>query len=335
MYSVLIVDDTVENLDILTEVLKDEYNIKVAINGAMALKVAEKTLPDIILLDIMMPDMDGYEVCLRLKNNPLTTKIPVIFVTAKNQELDEIRGFALGAVDYITKPINSVIAKIRIRTHLALSDTKKNLEIEIKEKTKELYETRLEIIHKLSKAAEYRDDATGHHIERVSTYSYVIAKEYGLDESECETILNAAPMHDIGKIGIPDYILKKPGKLSYEEFDIIKKHPVIGSEIIGNTDNGLIRIAKIIALEHHEKWNGEGYPKGLKGEEINLYARITTVADVFDSLLSKRPYKDAWFPDKTIEWIKNQSGEHFDPKVINAFLRAIPELLKIHEKLKD
>ena len=178
---------------------------------------------DLAILDVMMPDMDGYEVCLRLKNNPLTTKIPVIFVTAKNQELDEIRGFALGAVDYITKPINSVIAKIRIRTHLALSDTKKNLEIEIKEKTKELYETRLEIIHKLSKAAEYRDDATGHHIERVSTYSYVIAKEYGLDESECETILNAAPMHDIGKIGIPDYILKKPGKLSYEEFDINEK----------------------------------------------------------------------------------------------------------------
>ena len=335
MYSVLIVDDTVENLDILTEILKDEYNIKVAINGAMALKVAEKTLPDIILLDIMMPDMDGYEVCSKLKNNPLTTKIPIIFVTAKNQELDEIRGFALGAVDYITKPISSVITKIRIRTHLALSDTKKNLEIEIKEKTKELYETRLEIIHKLSKAAEYRDDATGRHIERVSTYSYIIGKEYGLDESECETLLNAAPMHDIGKIGIPDYILKKPSKLSPEEFDVIKKHPIIGSEIIGNTDNNLLRVAKIIALEHHEKWNGQGYPKGLVGKDINLYARIATVADVFDSLLSKRPYKDSWLPDKTIEWIKNQSGEHFDPKVVDAFFRALPQLLKTYEILKD
>lgn len=335
MYSVLIVDDTVENLDILTEVLKDEYNIKVATNGNTALKVAEKTLPDIILLDIMMPDMDGYEVCLKLKENPLTTKIPIIFITAKNQELDEIKGFALGAVDYITKPINSVITKIRIRTHLALSDKKKNLEIEIKEKTKELYETRLEIIHKLSKAAEYRDDATGHHIERVSRYSYTIAKEYGLEEKECETLLNASPMHDIGKIGIPDDILKKTAKLTVEEFDIIKRHSIIGAEIIGHTDNELIHIAKIIALEHHEKWNGKGYPKGLKGEEINLYARITSVADVFDALLSKRPYKEPWDANDTIEWIKKQSGEDFDPKVVDAFVRAIPELLKIEKIFRD
>lgn len=335
MYSVLIVDDTIENLDILTEILKDEYNVKVATNGVLALRVAEKTLPDIILLDIIMPEMDGYEVCVKLKENPLTKKIPVIFISAKNQDIDEVMGFALGAVDYITKPISAVITKARIKTHLALSDQKKGLEIEVKEKTKELFDTRLEIIHKLSKAAEYKDDETGRHIERVSRYSALIGREYGLGLEECEILMNAAPMHDIGKIGVPDYILQKPSKLTVEEFEVIKTHTSIGAEILGGSNSALLNVAKKIAFEHHEKWNGTGYPLGLKGEEINLYARITAVADVYDALTSKRPYKDPWLSEKAIEWIMNQSSQHFDPKVIIAFTKVIPKILEIENKLKD
>lgn len=335
MYTVLVVDDTVENLDILSEILKDEYGVKVATNGILALKIAEKTLPDIILLDIMMPGMDGYEVCMKLKNNPLTKQIPVIFISAKNQEVDEITGFALGAVDYITKPISSIITKARIKTHLALSDQKKGLEIEVKAKTKEIYETRLELIHKLSKAAEYKDDATGRHIERVSKYSYIIGKKYGLNENGCELLLNASAMHDIGKIGIPDHILQKPERLTPEEFNIIKTHSLIGSEIIGESTSELINVARIIALQHHEKWDGTGYPQGLKGEQISIFARITAVADVFDALTSRRPYKSAWLIEKSINWIIGQAGEHFDPKVIEAFSNALPQILDTEKNLKD
>ena len=223
MYSILVVDDTIENLDILSILFKDDYDVKVATNGHLAIKIAKSSPPDIILLDIMMPEMNGYEVCLNLKSDPLTKKIPIIFITAKDQDIDEVNGFALGAVDYITKPISPLVTKARVRTHLALNNQKKELEKSVKEKTKELYETRLEIIRKLSMAAEFKDYATGKHIERVSRFSYVIGKIYGLDENQCDLLMCAAPMHDIGKIGIPDYILKKPGKLSYEEFDIILK----------------------------------------------------------------------------------------------------------------
>ena len=300
MYSILVVDDTIENLDILSILFKDDYDVKVATNGHLAIKIAKSSPPDIILLDIMMPEMDGYEVCLNLKSDPLTKKIPIIFITAKDQDIDEVNGFALGAVDYITKPISPLVTKARVRTHLALNNQKKELEKSVKEKTKELYETRLEIIRKLSMAAEFKDYATGKHIERVSRFSYVIGKIYGLDENQCDLLMCAAPMHDIGKIGIPDYILKKPAKLTTEEFDIIKTHTEIGGTIIGTSDDELLKTAKIIALQHHEKWDGEGYPRGLKGEDISIYARITAIADVFDALTNIRPYKDAWINEKSI-----------------------------------
>ena len=301
MYSILVVDDTIENLDILSILFKDDYDVKVATNGHLAIKIAKSSPPDIILLDIMMPEMNGYEVCLNLKSDPLTKKIPIIFITAKDQDIDEVNGFALGAVDYITKPISPLVTKARVRTHLALNNQKKELEKSVKEKTKELYETRLEIIRKLSMAAEFKDYATGKHIERVSRFSYVIGKIYGLDENQCDLLMCAAPMHDIGKIGIPDYILKKPAKLTTEEFDIIKTHTEIGGTIIGTSDDELLKTAKIIALQHHEKWDGEGYPRGLKGEDISIYARITAIADVFDALTNIRPYKDAWINEKSIK----------------------------------
>ncbi len=229
VHTILIVDDAVENIDILKGILGDEYHIRAATNGLTALKIAEKTMPDIVLLDIMMPDMDGYEVCERLKNNPITSSIPVIFITAKDQEMDEAKGFEVGAVDYVTKPVSPLIVKARLRTQLALKDQNAELERQVILKTKEINETRLEIIKRLGIASEYRDCETGLHIERVSKIAYYIAKSYGFDDRHVLILMNAAPMHDIGKIGIPEEILLKPGKLTKEEFEVVKKHSEIGA----------------------------------------------------------------------------------------------------------
>lgn len=333
--TILVVDDTPENIDVLDGILKDEYRIKIATNGRMALKIAEKTLPDLILLDVMMPEMDGYEVCERLKENPLTRRIPVIFVTAKDQENDEKRGFEVGAVDYVTKPISGVVVKARIKTQLALFNQNRELEKKVDNKTKELNETRLEIIKKLGRAAEYKDNETGMHVERMSRYCKVIALEHGFSEKEAELLLNAAPMHDIGKIGIPDSVLQKPGKLDNDEWNIMRTHCKIGAEIIGEHSSELLKIAKTVASQHHEKWNGKGYPRGMKGDEINLYARIVAVADVFDALTSKRPYKDEWSVERAVNLIKEESGEHFDPQIVKSFVNQLPQIVEIKEKFKE
>jgi len=334
-HTVLIVDDMVENIDVLKGILCDEYTLKVAINGIMALKVAEKTMPDIILLDIMMPGMDGYEVCERLKANPMTQNIPVIFVTAKDQDMDEARGFEVGAVDYVIKPISPVITKARIKTQLALKDQNAELEKLVVKRTSELLETRLELIKRLSVAAEYKDNDTGLHIERVSKYTYYISKAYGLEENYAQLLMNSVPMHDIGKIGVPEEVLHKPGKLADNEFKIIMTHCAIGAKIIGEHNSELLKAARIVALQHHEKWNGKGYPNGLAGEDIHIYARITAVADVFDALTSNRPYKEAWSNEKATEFITQQSGQHFDPNVIEAFKRVLFDIYTIQNKLSD
>jgi putative two-component system response regulator len=335
MYTVLVVDDVVENIECLTGLLKADYHIKAATNGKTALKVAQKTLPDLILLDIMMPEMDGYEVCTALKKNPVTRSIPVIFVTAKDQAVDEVSGFEAGAVDYIGKPINPVITKARIKTHIALSDQKKALEIQVAEKTKEINETRLEIIRKLGRAAEYKDNDTGLHVERMSRYTYLIAKAYGLNEHLSELLLNASPMHDIGKIGVPDTILKKPGKLNEEEWRIMTEHTRIGGHIIGESKSELLSTAKIVAEQHHERWNGRGYPERLKKTEIHLFARLTAIADVFDALTSKRPYKEAWTMEDAVALIKTEKGGHFDPKGVEAFMAALPGIIEVKNKFPE
>lgn len=335
MYSVLVVDDMAENIAVLTGILKDEYIVKAALNGKTALKVAEKTIPDLILLDIMMPEMDGYEVCRLLKNNPFTSNIPVIFVTTRDQEIDEVKGFEAGAVDYINKPVNPTITKSRIKTHIALSDQKKSLQMEVAAKTDEINRTRLQIIKKLGHAAEYKDNDTGLHIERMSRYSCLIAKEHGFGETQAELILNASPMHDIGKIGIPDAVLKKPGKLDAGEWEIMTRHAQIGGDIIGESDTELLQTAKIIAEQHHEKWNGQGYPKGLAGGEINIFARIVAVADVFDALTCKRPYKEAWPVENAVRLIRDEKGKHFDPQVVDRFEHIITELLRIKERFEE
>ncbi|MEJ1409850.1 MAG: two-component system response regulator, partial [Candidatus Sedimenticola sp. (ex Thyasira tokunagai)] len=327
--TVLVVDDTPENIDVLRGVLKDDYKIKAAVSGERALKIAHgENKPDIILLDIMMPIMDGYEVCEHLKSDITTQQIPVIFITAKNDTESERRGLKLGAVDFLSKPISPPIVKARVHTHLALYDQSRALEDRVRERTVELDASRLQIIRRLCRAAEYKDNETGLHVIRMSHYARLIAEGLDLPAETVNTIYSAAPMHDVGKIGIPDKILLKPGKLDSDEWEIMMQHTSYGAEIIGNHDSALLTMSRTIALCHHEKWNGKGYPNGLAGEDIPLEARIVAIADVFDALTSERPYKKAWPVEKAIAVIQEDAGSHFDPNLVPIFIEKLPQVLE-------
>ncbi|TMM47713.1 response regulator [Colwellia ponticola] len=321
--NILIVDDEPTNLRILNQILNDTYKLIFAKSGQEALRLVEKELPDLILLDVMMPQMTGYEVCQRLKEHPRYKMIPIIFVTALNDADDEAKGLNLGAVDYISKPISPAVVKARVKTHLSLVDVE------------ELRRTRLQIIQRLGKASEYKDNETGMHVMRMSHYSRVIALAYGFSKAEADNLFNAAPMHDIGKIGIPDSIMLKPGKLTDEEFLIMKTHPEIGAEILGESDSDLIALAKLVSLTHHEKWDGSGYPNQLKGESIPIEGRIVALADVFDALTSVRPYKNAWTVDDAVSFIQQQKGLHFDPNLVDCFVQQLAQVLEIKERWKD
>jgi len=333
---ILVVDDTPENIDVLSGVLRAEYKVKAALNGERALKIAMgEQKPDMILLDIMMPGMDGYEVCQRLKENLGTAKIPIIFITAKNQIEDEKKGLALGAVDYITKPISPSIVLARVHAQLALYDQSRVLEQKVRERTEELNNTRLEIIQRLGRAAEFKDNETGMHVIRMSHYSRLIAEALDYSEDWSELIFQAAPMHDIGKIGIPDSVLLKPGKLDEEEWHLMRQHPAFGAEIIGEHTSELLSMSKEIALSHHEKWDGFGYPNKLKGEDIPLSGRIIAIADVFDALTTERPYKKAWTVEDAVKLIDENSGSHFDPSLVPIFHEVMPDILDIKEQYAE
>jgi putative two-component system response regulator len=283
----------------------------------------------------MMPDVDGHEVCKQLKSDPVTSKIPIIFVTAKNDIRDEQAGFELGAVDYITKPVSPPLVKARVKTHLSLNDQMKHLEKLVQQRTKELNDTRFEIIRRLGRAAEFKDNETGMHVIRMSWFSRFLAEKCGKDEDWCELLFNAAPMHDIGKIGIPDAILLKPGRLNEEEMAIMKKHAEYGAEIIGEHPSPLLQLAKEVAICHHEKWNGKSYPNGLSGEDIPLSARIIAIADVFDALTSERPYKKAWTEEDAIALLEDGAGEHFDPNLVPLFIQCLPRVREIQRQYRD
>ena len=334
--TVLVVDDTPGNIDILQEILAPAYRVKAAPSGLRALEIAAQAdPPDLILLDIMMPGMDGYEVIRELKANPMTRSIPVLFLTAKTGAEDEQKGFDLGCVDYITKPVSAPRLRARIRTHLALHDQNQALESKVRERTRELEETRLEIIQRLGRAAEFRDNETGMHVIRMSHASRIIALELGLPADEAMTLLQAAPMHDIGKIGIPDRVLLKPGPLDSEEWVVMRRHPEIGAGIIGNHPSRLLQTAARVALTHHEHWNGAGYPNGLRGEAIPLVGRIVAVADVFDALTSVRPYKRAWPVPEAVAEVERNAGSHFDPRVVAAFLARRAEIFAVTAAFGD
>ncbi len=318
--TLLLVDDEPANLHVLKHILQDDYRLLFARDGERALELARTERPHLILLDVMMPGMTGHEVCAQLKSDPQTSDVPVIFVTALSNVEDEIHGFELGAVDYITKPVSAPIVKARVRTHLSLV------------RAEMLRQTRLNIVQALGMAAEYKDNETGLHVIRMSHFSRVIALEAGFSADEAEELLHAAPMHDVGKIGIPDAILQKPGKLDDAEWQIMQKHPEIGAQIIGEHDASMLQMARRIALGHHEKWDGSGYPAGLAGTDIPIEARIVAIADVFDALTSVRPYKQAWSVEDAVNLIREQSGRHFDPALVDCFLRRLDEINLIRER---
>lgn len=333
---ILVVDDMPDNIDVIGGVLGQDYEIKAALNGEKALNIAHaEPKPDMILLDVMMPGMDGYAVCRSLKKDPATSNIPVIFITAKDEVADEQFGFKLGAVDYMTKPVSPPILQTRVKTHLAFYDQNRILSEQVNKRTEELKHTRLKIIQRLGRAAEYRDNETGMHVIRVSNYARLIAQAYGGNDSWVERVFNAAPMHDVGKIGIPDHILLKPGKLDDEERTLMKKHTEFGAEIIGDDADPLLQMSCVIAMTHHEKFDGTGYPKGLAGKEIPLEGRIVAIADVFDALTSERVYKKAWSVEEAIKFIDGSAGKDFDADLVSLFHEVMPDILRIKEQYMD
>jgi putative two-component system response regulator len=339
---VLIVDDTKFNADILLATLGQEYKLSVATSGNAALAQVKESPPDLILLDIMMPEMDGFQVCSKLKSDPATSSIPIIFITAMHELADMTKGFKLGAVDYITKPFRIPELRARVHTHLslrhamlALADQNRMLEIRVQERTKELQDTQLEIIYRLSRAAEYRDNETGQHIKRMSHMCRTLAAAYGCDAETCDLLFQASPMHDVGKIGIPDAILLKPGRLDAAEWKIMQTHTTVGAEILSGHDSLLIKMGAVLALTHHEKWDGSGYPQGLSEYAIPLGGRIVTICDIFDALTSKRPYKEAWPVSDAVNEIRACKGTALDPELVGCFLTCLPELIQIKESFQD
>ncbi len=321
--NLLLVDDEPTNLQVLRNILQDDYRLLFARNGQKALELAEQEKPDLILLDVMMPGMTGLEVCRSLKQLPATSKIPVIFVTALSDAEDEATGFEAGAVDYISKPVSPAVVKARVKTHLSLV------------RAEELEKTRLQIIHKLGKAAEYKDNETGMHVIRMSHFARHLAQAAGCDGVLVEQLFEAAPMHDIGKIGIPDAVLLKPGKLDADEWKIMQSHVDIGAEILGDDDSSLLQMAASIARNHHEKWDGSGYPRGIRGEQIPLEARIVAIADVFDALTSVRPYKSAWTMEEAFALIRKDAGSHFDPVLAELFLTLEAQIRAVQIRWAD
>lgn len=329
---VLVVDDTPENIDVLKGILSEHYSIRAATNGPLALKLVDKQPPDLILLDVMMPEMDGYEVCRRLKSNPASAHIPVIFVTAKIETEDEQTGFDVGAVDYITKPVNPALVTARVSTHLALANQQRTCQRQVLERTAELQAQQKAAIFMLGDAGHYNDTDTGVHIWRMAAYSSALARAAHWPVERAHQLELAAPMHDTGKIGIPDSILKAPRKLTSDEWEVMMTHTEIGHRILSQGTGDLFQLAATVALSHHERWDGTGYPQGLVGKDIPECARIVAIADVFDALTMRRPYKEAWSIDKAFETLQEESGSHFDPDLVARFADIREEIIAIKHK---
>ena len=355
---ILVVDDTPDNLTLMSGLLKDHYRVKVANSGERALNIAQsENKPDLILLDIMMPGMDGYEVCRRLKADSNTRNIPIIFLTAKTEVIDETTGFELGASDYITKPISPPIVLARIETHLSvkhmqdfLKDKNAYLAAEVNRRTAEVMAIQDVTIRAMASLAETRDNETGNHIHRTQHYVKILAEKLRTnprfahflnDKKTIELLFKSAPLHDIGKVGIPDRILLKPGKLDVDEFEIMKTHTTLGRDAILHAEKDLgiempfLKLAKEIAYGHQEKWDGSGYPQGLSGDDIPISARLMAVADVYDALISRRVYKAAMPHEKAVEIILEGKGKHFDPDMVDAFIELQEEFKKIAAAYTD
>ncbi|MDR1542021.1 MAG: response regulator [Clostridiales bacterium] len=325
--SVLIVDDNATNLKLLQEILKGRYKVYPAPSGERAIAFLEKTIPGLILLDVEMPGMNGYQVIAKLKNDQRWQDIPVIFLTAQEGRAGEEQAFLMGAVDYILKPISAGVVLKRVQLHIELQNYRKNLEQLVEIKTYQVLKSQDTILDILANVTAYRDNETGGHIRRTTVYTQLIVEhlfkighhEYRLNRNYADHIIKSAKLHDIGKVAISDSVLLKPGKLTKEEFEFIKKHPVIGARMIDNAmrqlgdDSTFLLVAKEIIYSHHEWWNGKGYPQGLSGDDIPLSGRIMAVADVYDALISDRPYKKAFSHEEAFAIIWEEAGTHFDP----------------------
>jgi putative two-component system response regulator len=355
--AVLVVDDTPFNLTLMSGVLKKHYVVHEAASGAQALAMLQTgSKPDLVLLDIMMPDMDGYEVCRRLKADPATANIPIIFLTANVSSEDEEKGFELGAVDYITKPIKRNVVLARIKTHIQLKaaadfleDKAQYLESEVARRSQEIEAIQDVTILAMASLAETRDNETGNHIRRTQFYVRALAEKLQnhprfadeLNERTIKLIFKSAPLHDIGKVGIPDHILLKPGRFTQEEFEIMKTHTTLGRDAIATAEERLgvniasLNYAKEIAYSHQEKWDGSGYPQGLAGDAIPVSARLMAVGDVYDALISRRPYKQPMPHEKAVQLIIDGRGTHFDPDIVDAFVELQDEFFAIGERYAD
>lgn len=373
--TVLVVDDTKENLTVIGQLLRPYFHIRVANSGARALQAVETApRPDLILLDVMMPDMDGHQVLKALRVQPRFHDIPVIFVTALDGDEDEERGLSLGAVDYVTKPIKPALLLARVRAQLELkrardrlADQNAYLDAEVHRRMAENELIKDVSLHALATLAEKRDNETGNHLHRTQGYVELLIKHLRehprfqlplADAEYCQRIIKAAPLHDIGKVGIPDAILLKPGKLTPDEFEIMKTHARIGADTVGEAiqqvlaqraatqpegsdlaaDSAALEflgVSRQIAGSHHEKWDGSGYPDGLKGEAIPLPARLMAVADVFDALISRRHYKVPYPSEQVLQIMTEGRGRHFDPDVADAFLRHVPEFAAVARRYAD
>ena len=319
----LLVDDEPANLQVLRLILQKDYRLAYARDGEKALALAAQSPPDLVLLDVMMPGLTGLDTCRALKAQPATRGVPVIFVTALSDAAHEAEGFAAGGVDYLTKPVSAAIVLARVRTHLSLvaADT--------------LKASRLALVQCLGRAGEFRDNETGLHVLRMSHYAQVVGLAMGLGDDAAFDLLNAAALHDVGKIGVPDHVLLKPGPLEPAEWALMRQHAAFGAEIIGEHADRMLQMARRVALCHHEKWDGSGYPQGLRGSDIPLEARIVAVADVFDALTSARPYKAAWPVERATALLTEQAGQHFDPAVVQHFLACLPQVLAIRQRWAD
>jgi len=355
--TILVVDDTVENLSLMAAILKDDYKVKVANNGEKAIAITNLVpQPDLILLDIMMPEMDGYEVCKRIKKDPKTRDIPVIFLTALSEMDAEKRGLELGAVDYITKPISPIILLARVKNHLKLKssadflrDQNSFLEAEVERRTHQIRAVQEVTILALASLAETRDNDTGNHLKRTQEYIRSLALKLithdhfaaGLSDTYLTMIIKSAPLHDIGKVGIPDSILLKPAPLDQKEFEIMKTHTTLGRNAIVNAENSLgfrvdfLKVAKEIAYSHHERWDGKGYPGNLLEDDIPLSARLMSIADVYDALISRRVYKEPMNHKQACDLVIQGKGSQFDPLIIEAFISTMDDFRDIALRHSD
>jgi putative two-component system response regulator len=341
--SILIIDDDPFNILILLEALSEYRKISVSTDSAIAIESVAHCVPDLILLDVFMPRFNGFEVCKQIKDNPATKDIPIIFITSDSDPRTLFKAFQFGAIDFVRKPFSMFEVQARVQTHLRLKLAEENLkeqnamlETRVEQRTRKLQEKNLEIasaqretISRLSLAADMRDTDTGCHIRRIQAYSRLLGAKAGMAQEEADRLGLASSMHDLGKIGIPDHILLKPGKLTAEEFEIMKTHTVIGANALAGSHSALLRVAHAVALNHHERWDGTGYPQGLREEEIPLEARIVGLVDAFDAMTTKRPYKEAFSPEHALSIIQGERGRHFDPHLVDLFTSVFDDVLEI------